>query len=134
MVKVMRCILLTTVLLFIAINAMAQEAPAGRWWQSPRVVEVLNLTPNEVQRLESAYERSRRDMIRLKTSVEREQFELETMMSKKQIDETAVRQQNRKLEQARSALADAKFAFVIDVRKIIGQARFQKLVDMYPGR
>lgn len=134
MLKAMRGLLITWTILLIAVSAMAQDAPSGRWWRSPRVVKALNLTNGEVQRLESAYEQSRRKMINLKNRVEQEQFELENMMGKKKINESAIRNQNRKLEKARSDLADAKFDFVIEVRKIIGHSRFQKLVDMHPGR
>jgi hypothetical protein len=56
------------------------------------------------------------------------------MMGKRKIKESAIRKQNRRLEKARSNLADAKFSFVIDVRRIIGHARFQKLVDLQPSR
>jgi hypothetical protein len=51
-------------------------------------------------------------------------------MGKRKLNESAIRKQNRKLEKARSDLADAKFSFVIQVRKIIGHARFQQLVDL----
>lgn len=134
MLKAMRGILITSTILLIAINAMAQSAPSGRWWRSPRVVKALNLTGSEIQQLENAYGQSRREMIELKNRVEKEQFELENMMAKRKINESAIRNQNRKLEKARSDLADAKFSFVIQVRKIIGHARFQQLVELQPSR
>lgn len=130
MFKTMRGILMTVAIVLIAVNAFAQSAPSGRWWRSPRIVKALNLTGGEIQQLESAYGKSRREMIRLKNKVEKEQFELETMMGQRNLNDAAIRKQNRKLEKARSDLADAKFAFVIDVRRIIGHARFQQLVNL----
>lgn len=134
MLKTMRGILMIVAIGLIAVNAFAQNAPSGRWWRSPRVVKALNLSGGEIEQLESAYGKSRREMIRLKNKVEKEQFELENMMGQRNLNEAAIRKQNRKLERARSDLADAKFAFVIDVRRIIGHARFQQLVDMQPSR
>ncbi len=130
MLKTMRGILISVAILLIAVNAFAQSAPSGRWWRSPRIVKALNLTGGEVQQLEKAYGKSRREMIRLKNKVEKEQFELENMMGQRKVNDADIRKQNRKLEKARSDLADAKFAFVIDVRRIIGHARFQQLVDL----
>ena len=130
MLKTMRGILMTVAILLIAVNALAQSAPSGRWWRTPSIVKALNLTGSEVQQLEKAYGKSRREMIRLKNKVEKEQFELENMMGQRKLDEAAIRKQNRKLEKARSDLADAKFDFVIDVRRIIGHARFQQLVEL----
>jgi Spy/CpxP family protein refolding chaperone len=109
----------------------AQDAPSGRWWNSPQVTKQLNLTSGEKQQLESAYRDSRRKLIQKKSRVEAEQFELENLMGQPKIDEKAVRAQNRKLEKARSDLANEKFAFVVEVRKIIGHDRFQKLVNIH---
>ncbi len=130
MLKTMRGILMTVAILTFAVNAFAQSAPSGRWWRTPRIVKALNLTGSEIQKLEKAFGKSRREMIRLKNKVEKEQFELESMMGQRNLKEDAIRKQNRKLEKARSDLADAKFDFVIDVRRIIGHARFQQLVEL----
>ena len=111
--------------------AIAQDAPSGRWWLTPRAVQALNLKAGEKKRLEDAYRNSRRKLIQKKSRVETERFELENLMSQRKINEGAIRAQNRKLEKARSDLADEKFAFVIEVRKIIGHDRFQKLVNMH---
>jgi Spy/CpxP family protein refolding chaperone len=132
MLKAVHSIVMIVVILLIADNAMAQRAPSGRWWRSPRVVKALNLTGGEIQRLESAYGQSRREMIKKKNRVEREQLELENMMGKRKINASAIRKQNRKLEKARSDLADTKFSFVIKVRQIIGHGRFQQLVNLRP--
>ncbi len=112
-------------------TAIAQDAPSGRWWHSSRVVQELNLTSGEKQRLEDAYRNSRRKLIQKKSRVEAEQFELENLMERRKIDEGAIRAQNRKLEKARSELADERFAFVIEVRKIIGHDRFQQLIEIH---
>lgn len=134
MLKAMRGILVMLTIVLVAATAVAENAPSGRWWRSARVVNALNLTGGEIEQLEDAYAQSRKEMIRLKNRVENEQFELENMMGRKKLNEAKIRKQNRKLEKARSDLADAKFAFVIEVRKIIGHARFQKLVDLQPKR
>jgi Spy/CpxP family protein refolding chaperone len=128
-----RCALLVMIMIVLwAIQALAQSPPSGRWWRSPTVIKALNLTQSEIQQLEDAFENSRRKMIDQKSKVEREQFELSRMMEKRNLDENTIRAQNRKLEKARSDLADAKFAFVIDVRRIIGAGRFQRLLELKP--
>ena len=132
MFKTLSGVILAGMILMLTAQAMAQGPPHGRWWRSPRVIKALNLTDGDIQRLEAAFDKSRRLMISRKSKVEEEQFELSRMMEKRNIDESAVRAQNRKLEKARSDLADAKFAFIIDVRKIIGAQRFQQLLDLKP--
>jgi Spy/CpxP family protein refolding chaperone len=115
-----------------AATVQAQDAPAGRWWHSQQVVNQLQLSPGEIQQLERSYEASRLKMIRLKSQVETEQFKLQTMVEKRNMDDSAIKAQHRSLEQARSQLADERFAFFVQVRQIIGPERFQRLLDMAP--
>ncbi len=128
------CVVMMAICLTLpALSDAAQDAPSGRWWRSPRVIKALNLTDGEIQRLEKAYRQSRRALIQKKSRVEREQFELQNLMENRKLDEKAIRAQNRKLEKARSDLADEKVGFVIQVRKIIGRDRFQRLVRLHGG-
>lgn len=133
MLRKMCGVLVALTIALTAVSALAQSAPSGRWWRSARVVKELNLTQSETRRLEEAYRQSRRELIKKKSRVESEQFELQNLMDSRNIDEKAIRAQNRKLEKARSDLADEKFAFVIQVRKIIGHERFQRLVRIHGG-
>jgi Spy/CpxP family protein refolding chaperone len=122
------------ILLCLTAAVMAQEGPQGRWWHSPEVVSKLNLSGNEIQRLEKAFDHSRSKMIQYKNKVEAEQTKLQSLLEKRQLDENAVKAQNRKLEEARTALATERTAFVVEVRKIIGYERFQRLADMQPKK
>ena len=131
MLKRVCSVLMFFFLVLTSVTAFAENVPSGRWWRNARVVQELSLTSGEKQRLENAYQNSRRKLIQKKGRVETEQIELENLMGRRKINEKAIRAQNRKLEKARSDLADEKFAFVIEVRKIIGHERFQKLVNIY---
>lgn len=130
MLKSTRATIVVLAILLLAVQAMAQHAPKGRWWRSPEVVSALNLTDSEIQQLEQSYEQSRRQMIGLKSKVEQEQFELSNLIEQRDFNEVAIRTQNRKLEEARAELAEARFAFVIEVRKVIGAQRLQQLLDL----
>jgi Spy/CpxP family protein refolding chaperone len=116
--------------LVIGSVAQAQQGPPGRWWHSPQVVQELNLTDSEIRSLEQAFNESRLKMIQLKSDVEVEQHKLQMLLEKPKLDEAAVREQNRRLERARTALANERTSFIVEVRKIIGPARFQQLLDM----
>ena len=111
--------------------AAGQDVPAGKWWYNQNVVQNLNLTQKEVRQLDQLYENSHRKLIRLKNAVEQEQFELDALLSKKTVDDTKVRKQFKRLESARTDLADERLGFVIRVREIIGPDRFQQLKTSY---
>jgi len=124
-----RLFLISTVLLSVSL-AHAQDGPSGRWWHNSKIAQQLNLTPSEIQRLESAFNDSRIKMIELKSRVETEQVKLQRLLESRKLDERAIKNQNRKLEQARTSLSNERTQFVVQVRKIIGSQRFQKLLDM----
>ena len=111
--------------------AGGQDIPSGKWWYNQNVVQNLNLTQSEIRQLDQLYVDSHRRLIELKNAVEREQFELDTLLGKKTVDDAKVRQQFKRLESARTDLADERLRFVIGVREIIGADRFQQLKTSY---
>ena len=108
--------------------AMSQDMPAGKWWHMPLVVKKLNLAEPQIAQLDEAFYKSRLNLIRLKSDLEREQFELETLIENKSLNENAALEQYKKLEQARVKLGIERFRFVLSIRKIVGYQRFQELM------
>ena len=106
---------------------MGQHMPQGKWWHNPRVSEQLNLNEEEKRQLDETFIESRRKLIGLKSSVEREQFELQNLLESKTLDEAAVMEQFKRLENARASLGAERFSLLLEIRKIIGFERFQRL-------
>lgn len=122
-------------LLLLPLTAAAgQDLPAGKWWRTPQVAKDLNLTPAQVRELDKQFVQSRRKMLKLKSAMEQERFELETLMENSNLDEGETLQQVKRFEDARSRLAAEKFKFVVKVRKILGNQKFQQLKRFYQGR
>ena len=123
------------ILLIFMINlpglAAGQDVPSGKWWYNKKVAKNLNLTQKEIRQLDQLYVDSHRELIKLKNAVEREQFELDTLLGKKTVDDAKVREQFKRLESARTDLADERLGFVMGVREIIGAERFQQLKTSY---
>jgi len=111
--------------------AAGQEVPSGKWWYNQKVVQNLNLNQKEIRQLDQLYVNSHRKLIKLKNAVEQEQFELDTLLGKKTVDDAKVRKQFKQLERARTDLANERLGFVIGVREIIGAERFQQLKTSY---
>jgi Spy/CpxP family protein refolding chaperone len=107
--------------------AAGQDVPSGKWWYNKKVVQNLNLTQKEISQLDQQYVKSHRKLIKFKNAVEREQFELDALLGQKTVDDAKVRKQFKRLESARTDLANERLGFVIGVREIIGAERFQQL-------
>jgi len=106
---------------------MANGSSKWRWWHNDAIITQLKLSPEETKALDDAFVESRRRMLEVKGRVEAERFQLEEMMSRPEIDVAALREQNRKMESARTELAEVRFDFLLKSREILGYERFQKL-------
>jgi len=113
---------------------LAQDMPYGKWWRIPRVEKQLELTDEDKAKLEEKFVESRRKLIDLKSNVEREQFELDNLLDGESLDEGAVMDQFRKLEQARGDLSAERFSFLLEVRRVLGFERFHKIKTLYELR
>lgn len=120
-------------LLLWPLRGFGQEAPEGKWWYAPDIAAALKLTPEEVRRLDDLYADSRRQLIDLKRSVEKERFELDQLLEGRKINDQAVKKQHRKLEDARTGLSSEYLRFMVETRRIIGHDRFQQLKQIYRG-
>ena len=123
--------ILLAIFVIVPVMASGQEVPAGKWWYNPKIQKNLNLSKNEVKSLDKKFASSKRKLIKHKSEVEREQFELDQLLSGKDVNDAAVKKQFRILEKARQDLANERLQFVIGVRNILGPDRFQQLKSNY---
>ena len=123
--------ILLAIFVMSPIMVSGQEVPAGKWWYNPKIQKNLKLSKNEIERLDKLFANSRRKFIKHKSAVEHEQFELDQLLSGKDVNDADVKKQFQKLEKARNNLANERLQFVIGVRNILGSERFQQLKSNY---
>lgn len=113
------------------VAALARDdAPVGKWWQIPKLSESLGLSQAEKGALDTLYVQSRRSLMEMKNDLEKERFELDTILEKQNSSDRAAMEQFRKVEKRRENLASERFRYLLEVRKILGQDRYQKLMNM----
>jgi Spy/CpxP family protein refolding chaperone len=113
------------------VTAESQDVPSGKWWYNPKIQKNLDLSKKEINQLDQLFAKSRRKLIKLKSEVENEQFELDQLLGQEKVNDAKVKKQFQKLEKARNKLANERLDFVIGVRNILGQDRFQQLKSNY---
>ena len=124
-------VILLTIYLITPVIAAGQKVPSGKWWYNPKIQKNLDLSKKEISKLDKLFAKSRRKLIKLKSEVEHEQFELNQLLDQKKIDDAKVKKQFQKLEKSRNQLANERLDFVIGVRNILGPDRFQQLKSNY---
>ena len=123
--------ILLIIYLIAPVIAAGQDVPTGKWWYNPQIQKNLNLSKKEVGKLDKLFANSRRKLIKLKSEVENEQFELDQLLGQNKVDDAKVKKQFQKLEKARNKLANERLQFVIGVRNLLGPERFQQLKSNY---
>ncbi len=113
----------------VPLFAQGLEAPLGKWWKRPRIVALLNLIPEQQDRLEEIFSRNRRAFVDLKADVERRQIDVEELVSKKDADEKKTVAAIDALEQARMRLRRQFTLMLLQQKEVLTAAQWQTIVD-----
>jgi hypothetical protein len=116
--------------LILNTTARAEEQDRGRWWLTPSIQQQLELTPTEVEMLDSAYDVTYSRMIELRGDKKAAEIQLENLLKAPDFDKGAILQVYNNLQTSRNALMDQRFAFFLETRKIIGHDRFVQLLEI----
>lgn len=108
---------------------MAKDFPPGKWWHNPQASEKLNLSDEEIKMLDKQFVDSRRKLIKLKSIVESEQFEVDNLFDSENINQKEAMKQFDKLQQAKKNLSTERFRLILEVRNILGLERFRQLKE-----
>ncbi|MFZ0930273.1 MAG: hypothetical protein WAN11_16830 [Syntrophobacteraceae bacterium] len=124
-------ILAAIVLFLCPAICRAKEIPPGRWWHLPYFADQLNITDNEKDALDKLFDYNRNRLEELKNQVEKERNELLKAVDEEHLNETSAITKMKKLESTRTLLAATRFSYSLEVRKLLGYERYQRLKTLY---
>ena len=117
---------------FMVDKAGAKETlMSGKWWRIPRVAQEINLSEEEKKSLDGTSIEFRKKAIDLRSALERERLELDLLLEKEPLDESAALGQYKKVDAARSALSLERFKVLLNVRKVLGRDRYEILKQKF---
>jgi len=109
--------------------AQMPEAPPGKWWKRPRIVQLLGLTADQQAKLEDIFSRRRREFVDLKADVERRQIDVDELVTKKDSDPRKTSAAVDALEQSRLKLRKAFTMMFLEQRDVLTAAQWQQILD-----
>ncbi len=116
-----RRILLTLATLFVAVGAFAQ-LPPGKWWRRPEIVQALNLSDEQQDRLEAIFRSSAIDLIDLKAEVDKAAIAL-----RGELDRAAIRRMATRLSEARGRLFDRELTMLVEMRSVLTDPQWNRM-------
>lgn len=117
----MRIVLAAALGAALALPAFSQmpETPPGKWWKRPRVVQMLKLTPEQQEKLEEIFARNRKSFVDLKADVEKNQIDVEELVTKKDADPKKVSAAVDALEQSRMKLRKSMTMMFLEQKAVL---------------
>ena len=106
----------------------------GMWWKDTNVAQQLNLTPEQIKRMDGIFEQSRLQLIDLHASLQKQEIMLEPMLSANPVDVAKASAQIDKVAQARAELEKANAKMLLGIRGVLSPDQWTKLNDRRNGR
>jgi Spy/CpxP family protein refolding chaperone len=125
---VKRFLLVAFTLAIVATPAFAQSnLPPGKWWRRPEIVQVLNLTEEQQEKLETIFRVSSADLIDLRGEVEKQNITLRGDLDQAQLDRAAIRRDAQKLSDARGRLFERELMMLADMRAVLNDSQWNRM-------
>ncbi|HYS53269.1 MAG TPA: periplasmic heavy metal sensor [Thermoanaerobaculia bacterium] len=111
---------------FVGATAFAQ-LPPGKWWRRPEIVQSLNLSDEQQDRLESIFRASAIDLIDLKADVDKAAIALRGELDRPQLDRAAIHRIGVRLSEGRGRLFDRELMMLIEMRSVLTEPQWNRM-------
>jgi len=118
-------------MLLLPAICQAKEIPPGRWWHLPYFADQLGIDEKQKEELDKLFDYNRNRLAELKKQLESERNELLQAVDQEHLNESSAITKMKKLESTRTLLAATRFSYSLQVRKLLGYERFQRLKTIY---
>jgi Spy/CpxP family protein refolding chaperone len=121
-------IALVLIALALASSALAQaNLPPGKWWRRPDIVQILNLSEEQQEKLETIFRNASSDLIDLRGEVEKQNINLRGELDQQQLDRAVIRKDAQKLSEARGRLFERELAMLVDMRAVLNDSQWNRM-------
>lgn len=105
--------------------------PMGPWWRHPEVVTKLSLTPDQVKRIDDQFMKTREQLIDMHASLEKQQLELEPLLSANPVDQSKALAQISKIADTRAELEKTDAKMLLSIRAVLTADQWTKMRQMH---
>ena len=104
----------------------------GKWWKNAEVVQKLQLSDDQLQRLEKIFQDNRLHLIDLHAALEKEEAQLEPLVEAENPDVGQVNSQIDKVAAARAELEKGNTRMLLELRKVLTTEQWKTLQSIPP--
>lgn len=122
-----RRFLIVAALLVAAGIAHAQPLPPGKWWRRQEVVQALQLTGEQQERLDDIFRGAADGLIDAKAEVEKLQVALRGEIDRSQLRRGEIQRIAAALNAARGRLFERELMMLVDMRGVLNETQWTRL-------
>ena len=123
----MKRLLIAAALLVCTAAAQGQGMPPGKWWQRPEVIQELQLTNDQQQRLDEIFRGAANDLIDAKATVEKLQVAIRGELDRPQLRRAELQRIAGQLSDARGKLFERELMMLADMRGVLDDQQWRKM-------
>jgi len=110
----------------------AKTITSGRWWSNPDAVQRLNLTADQLKKMDDVFQQYRIQLIDLKAGLEKAEAMLEPLVAADQPDDAKVMAQIDRVAQARADLEKVNSRMLWSIRRVLTPDQWKNLQTQSP--
>lgn len=122
-----RRFLIAVALVVAAGIAEAQHLPPGKWWRRAEVVQHLELTSDQQQKLDEVFRDASDGLIDAKAAVEKLQIRLRGEIDRPVLRRADIQRIAGELNTARGRLFERELLMLVDMRAVLNEAQWNRL-------
>jgi periplasmic protein CpxP/Spy len=110
--------------------------PPGRWWDNPDMAKKLDMSGDQVKKMDDIFQQMRFKLIDLNGNLRKEEATLDPLMQADQPDDAKLLPQIDRVANARAELEKANARLLLSIRHVLTVDQWKKLQseDMRPRR
>jgi Spy/CpxP family protein refolding chaperone len=105
----------------------------GAWWKNSEIVSKLQLSDDQVKRIEQAYLGHRLKLVDLRADLEKQELQLGPLLEADQPDEQKVASQIDQITSARGRLEKENAMMMLAIRRVLTVDQWKKLQSLREG-
>jgi Spy/CpxP family protein refolding chaperone len=123
-------ILFICLFIIVSKNFAQPLFPKGKWWKHPEVLEKINLTDKQIQKIEKVSDESMRKIIELEARFKIARLDLENLLDQideEKLDLNAIEKQIDMVNRIKGELEKERILMLARIRNILPKETIQKL-------
>jgi len=116
--------------LALTLPAAAADLPPGKWWRRPEIIQILTLTDDQQNRLETIFRGAANDLIDLRGEVEKQNVALRGELDQPQLNRQIILRDATHLNEARGKLFERELMMLVDMRAVLTEPQWNRMRNM----